>query len=479
MKENTEANMKIKRIKRIGIKFLSLILFGSIAWAAENTGNQAMPLMWEGGTARAMSMGSAVVAVPQESASLFWNPAGLGLMQVCPGETRFGDGMELGVHHNSGLGDTIQETAVIGIPMGSLGGFAASLNYVTNGTFEGRDEFGVKSDDYTVGDMGGSLGWGKQWFQGISAGIAVKYNRQTIATTSYNAYAADIGLLWNAFDRFNLGVTYSNLGSKVAEYILDSGVRVGASYGINKDVLVAASGEVKQPSGGFDRVQMGVEGWFHPRMALRAGYLHNFSDQKLENFSLTGLTAGIGIKILKQLTFDYAYLPSGDLGISQRLSLTYKFPCKKRVVKAQPKPVPVAQVIPVPKDEPIVIILDKIVILEDGHFEHDSATLTKNGAIAVIDNAQILKDNPKANIRVAGYSSAAGTEEYNQKLSERRAKSVEAILINVGGVAPERLTTIGYGEMRPAMYEAIPSNIHSAAAKANKRVLFEVMTKPQ
>jgi OOP family OmpA-OmpF porin len=39
------------------------------------------------------------------------------------------------------------------------------------------------------------------------------------------------------------------------------------------------------------------------------------------------------------------------------------------------------------------------------------------------------------------------------------------------------MTTIGYGETRPATYEPIPSDINSKAAKSNMRVLFEIIVK--
>ena len=93
-----------------------------------------------------------------------------------------GDCMELGLHHNTGLGDSTHETAVFGMPMGVLGGFAASLDYVNNGTFEGWDNVGNKTDDYSAGDMGASVGWGKELLPGLSAGVAVKYNRQTLGS---------------------------------------------------------------------------------------------------------------------------------------------------------------------------------------------------------------------------------------------------------------------------------------------------------
>jgi outer membrane protein OmpA-like peptidoglycan-associated protein len=80
-------------------------------------------------------------------------------------------------------------------------------------------------------------------------------------------------------------------------------------------------------------------------------------------------------------------------------------------------------------------------------------------------------------IRIAGYASASGTKEYNQKLSERRATSVKNYLVQEGGIAQDRLSIIGYGDTRPAEYEPVPSDIYSEAAKANMRVLFEVIVK--
>ncbi len=76
---------------------------------------------------------------------------------------------------------------------------------------------------------------------------------------------------------------------------------------------------------------------------------------------------------------------------------------------------------------------------------------------------------------IAGYTSASGTEAYNQKLSERRANAVKAYLVNEGVITRNRLSTIGYGETNPEMYEAAPKEIYSKAAKANMRDLFEII----
>ena len=120
---------------------------------------------------------------------------------------------------------------------------------------------------------------------------------------------------------------------------------------------------------------------------------------------------------------------------------------------------------------------NKVVILafEDVHFDFDKSTLKPEAQTILKRNIELLKDNPKAKIRIAGYTSAAGTMAYNQALSERRAKAVQEYLINEGIVTPDRLSTIGYGETDPAMYEASPKDLYSKAAKANMRVLFEIV----
>ena len=64
-------------------------------------------------------------------------------------------------------------------------------------------------------------------------------------------------------------------------------------------------------------------------------------------------------------------------------------------------------------------------------------------------------------VRMAGYTSADGTEEDNQKLSERRANSVRDYLIDKG-IAPERITVVGYGRTKPVN---IPEGINNYGMK--------------
>ena len=122
-------------------------------------------------------------------------------------------------------------------------------------------------------------------------------------------------------------------------------------------------------------------------------------------------------------------------------------------------------------------IVLKSIVLSDEHFDFDKSTLKPEGMAALRKNVKLLKDNPNTLVRVAGYTSMMGTAEYNRKLSERRAVSVENFLVREGGIAPGRITTIGYGATNPATYEATPGVSDTAAAKSNMRVLFEITVK--
>jgi len=123
-----------------------------------------------------------------------------------------------------------------------------------------------------------------------------------------------------------------------------------------------------------------------------------------------------------------------------------------------------------PKDD------EKVVVFGDTHFDYDKSTLSQEAKALLDKDVQGLKENPKINVRMAGYTSAEGTEEINQKLSERRATTVRDYLIEKG-IAPERITVIGYGRTRPAVYEVTTGDINSKEALANMRVLFEVVVK--
>jgi outer membrane protein OmpA-like peptidoglycan-associated protein len=149
-----------------------------------------------------------------------------------------------------------------------------------------------------------------------------------------------------------------------------------------------------------------------------------------------------------------------------------------KAIFIQPAPVIILAAEPMAKEKVVAAAVEpKVVVLafQDIHFNFDQSTLTPEAKLILKRDILLLKENSKTKIRVAGYTSASGTEEYNQKLSERRAKAVQDYLIDEGVISRDRLSTIGYGETHPAVHEAAPKNLYSVAAKENMRVLFEIV----
>lgn len=231
---------------------------------------------------------------------------------------------------------------------------------------------------------------------------------------------------------------------------------------------------------------VGAKYWVADNIALRLDLRDNMVfDEKINNLEATlGIVFAFGGKekaapaqVVKAVDND-----SDRDGVPDSLDKCPKNPAGVKVDKNGCPPVAKRVVIfaAEPKVEERVKVAaveaDEVVLaFEDIHFDFDQSTLKPEAQKILKRNIQVLKENPKAKIRVAGYTSAAGTEDYNQKLSERRAKSVQDFLISEGVIKRERLSTIGYGKSNPAVYEATPKDINSAAAKANIRVLFEVV----
>ncbi|MDQ1331024.1 MAG: OmpA family protein [Thermodesulfobacteriota bacterium] len=245
----------------------------------------------------------------------------------------------------------------------------------------------------------------------------------------------------------------------------------------------------------FSLVMVGCSG-MEKRHASRSGYLFYHAplvkaDQALDEARRTGKDRECPAEFnAAKAEVDNAYSVYGACRTNEAIDLANE---ATRKIKAlcPAKPVAVAKPVEVilvsePKAEEQVIILASepkvekraiILALEDIHFDFDKSTLTPEAQVILKRSITRLKENPKAEIRIAGYASASGTDAYNQKLSERRARAVEEYLVNEGIITRDRLSSIVYGETNPAMYEAAPKEVYSNAAKANMRVLFEVIVK--
>lgn len=89
-----------------------------------------------------------------------------------------------------------------------------------------------------------------------------------------------------------------------------------------------------------------------------------------------------------------------------------------------------------------------IIVLRGVNFEFDKARLTAN-AKTILDNvAEELAAYPEITVELSGHTDAKGSDEYNQRLSDKRAASVKTYLVGKG-IDADRMTTVGYGESKP------------------------------
>lgn len=84
------------------------------------------------------------------------------------------------------------------------------------------------------------------------------------------------------------------------------------------------------------------------------------------------------------------------------------------------------------------------------NFDYNSATIGAQArpAVEALGRALTHPDLKGSTFLLAGYTDAAGSDAYNQTLSERRADAVKHYLVEKFGIAGNDLVTIGYGETR-------------------------------
>jgi OmpA-OmpF porin, OOP family len=115
--------------------------------------------------------------------------------------------------------------------------------------------------------------------------------------------------------------------------------------------------------------------------------------------------------------------------------------------------------------------LPKTFVFDNLNFDTGTTNLTPASRQTVNDLITILKACPTAQVQLAGHADSIGDPAANQTLSTERATAIQAMLV-AAGVAPERLTTAGYGEDKP-----VASNDTEEGKARNRRTELIVLSK--
>ena len=283
-----------------------VILLWPLAAAARAAGVGGTPgeLFTFGAGARGLGMGSAQTAVVQDVSSVYYNPAGLGLLPGREISLMRAQLFEGATYDYIGYAQNKRKRA---------GGWGAEFIRLNVGGGEGRDEYNQPTGgfDYSEMALGVAHGWRGVFHPSLSAGVKFKLLQRSLGGAKDQLYGADVGFQAGPWvgDRLLLGLVAQNVFS-IAQGGTDDKlkllVRAGASYRVAGPLSLA----MDVSNGGEFRI--GTE-YAWGITALRVG----MTDQ--------ALCFGGGFRFRDKYFFDVALLNHPTLGMSQRYSVGYRF----------------------------------------------------------------------------------------------------------------------------------------------------------
>lgn len=115
------------------------------------------------------------------------------------------------------------------------------------------------------------------------------------------------------------------------------------------------------------------------------------------------------------------------------------------------------EAIPEPEPEDFGFVGEDLTAELNVQFEYRSATVRPEFMGEVERLARFMERNPQTNVEIAGHASLDGTRVFNQRLSQQRANSVAALLVNRYDIDPRRISAVGYGVTQPIINEISPT----------------------
>ncbi len=296
---------------------IACILAGIIPASASGAGTTGAAFLEIGVGAKSAAMGEANTAWADDVYGMHFNPAGIATVRK----------QEVGFAHNTLFLDMDYNYLGYVHPLGEASTLAVNGIYVDLGALERREIIAGGGPSAILGsasayDLSFSLTYARTLSEVIDLGGTVKVIHETLDNYSASAVAVDLGAMWRPpVEGLTVGLSVLNFGSNLkfvtAGDELPITVRVGAGYravngrwGLNTDVVYVKNQEIEGKIGG--------EFWVWPEhVVFRAG-------ANSANDAGSGFTLGAGFK-WNDVLLDYAYVPTGDLGDQNLISLSYQF----------------------------------------------------------------------------------------------------------------------------------------------------------
>jgi len=304
-----------RRCHSLAAIVIALAVVVSVTWFFSNAGCSeitGLAFLKIGVGARAAAMGSAQVAVASDATSLYWNPAGLALV----------DGLNLHLSHNEWIQDMRYEYLAAAKRWGRHGA-GVSFSGLFMDELDRYDRTGRFLGKFGFYDVAVTGGWGMMLKPGVYVGSSVKMLVEQIDDVSAKGFALDVGAKYDTpVPNLSLGAGVFNIGPSmkfdVQEFNIPRIVTFGAAYALpiekwNGNLLMAA--DLVSFRGEDIKTHVGAEYNFRNLARVALGYKFGYD--------VEGFTAGAGVS-RGSLSFGYAFSAIGsELGDSHRVSVSY------------------------------------------------------------------------------------------------------------------------------------------------------------
>lgn len=265
--------------------------------------------------AKNAGMGNTSVSNMCGSDAIYWNPANL----------YFLDQKTLSFSHTVWFEDINYEWIALAIPTEKNGTFGFALQYVSYGSISRVDAGAINNGSFSPMDMALYLSYATS-YKSFQFGGNLKYINSKIENSA-TAFAVDFGTNWNLPDnKTSVAMTISNFGTTMkfnneAEK-LPLLFKTGASSYVLQDLLVAL--DINFPNDNSIYFNLGSEYGIlisdQAELFFRAGY--DGRNKDIPGFNWLNLGFGISYA---DITFDYAFVPYGDIGMVHQFSFGMKF----------------------------------------------------------------------------------------------------------------------------------------------------------
>ncbi|MCB4791595.1 MAG: PorV/PorQ family protein [Elusimicrobia bacterium] len=244
------------------------------------------------------------------------NPAGLSTLDM----------KEASLNQNNWMEGISNQYIAFGMPVNNDSALGVNVTMLSVKDITRTDTSGNTNGTYDASDLAVGIAYARKVAESLSLGLNAKMINSKIENENASAYGVDIGGLYKANEKVDIGLCVQNLGTKM-KFIDEADslpmiVKAGGAYKMNSELTLGA--DINYPNDSDIYLSAGAEYYIKSgdklEFPIRAGYRTG-----MQTGGLSGLGTGLGVLYNKTLGINLAWTPEGDLGDSVKFGLDIKF----------------------------------------------------------------------------------------------------------------------------------------------------------